>query len=493
MKILNYIGFLFFTTVVLSSCSKDLEVKNMNQPNLVQSMGSGDDVKGIASNLFNGWFEALHSAKNSPAIAVWTMADVGTCSWGNFGMRALSSEPRTNFVNTPNDADRMIVEGLWKNLYSTNSSANDVLLALNNGLEIGEGGIDTKMVEAVSYLNQGLTIGYLSLFFDKVYLVDENTTDVGSLEPVSYVEASNFAIEKIKKAIDIFESETFTLPPTWIPGDSYNSDDLARLAHSMVARLLVYTPRNLAATKAVDWGLVLDHANKGVIKDFAPLADDKTWYSLYQTYTVYSGVGRVDMRVINMMDPTIPSRWPKEGYGYGDNNLEMISSDARADTDFQYLASNSFKPERGEYHFSSYRYARLDQYLETWTEPMRDLTVEENELFKAEANYRLNNLAEAVSILNSGARSTRGNLPDLDASSPDKILDAIMYERTIEIMLTGPGIPFFDMRRNDLLQSGTPLHFPIPAQQLEILQLPFYTFGGTLGVKGEDVSDGGWE
>jgi hypothetical protein len=57
------------------------------------------------------------------------------------------------------------------------------------------------------------------------------------------------------------------------------------------------------------------------------------------------------------------------------------------------------------------------------------------------------------------------------------------------------GIEFFDMRRRNMLQDGTQLHFPIPAQQLDILGLDHYTFGGfdpMVGIPGQDVATNGW-
>ena len=66
----------------------------------------------------------------------------------------------------------------------------------------------------------------------------------------------------------------------------------------------------------------------------------------------------------------------------------------------------------------------------------------------------------------------------------------IFYEKDVELIDTGMGISFFDMRRRDMLQRGTILHFPVPATELEIVQVPVYTIGGN--PDGENVSDGSW-
>ena len=85
----------------------------------------------------------------------------------------------------------------------------------------------------------------------------------------------------------------------------------------------------------------------------------------------------------------------------------------------------------------------------------------------------------------------RGQLPDVAAgTSASDVLWTVFYERDIELMLSGMGIGFFDMRRRDMLQRGTIMHYPVPMTELEIIQVPVYTIGGT--PDGENVSNGSW-
>jgi hypothetical protein len=62
----------------------------------------------------------------------------------------------------------------------------------------------------------------------------------------------------------------------------------------------------------------------------------------------------------------------------------------------------------------------------------------------------------------------------------------------VEFAYTGMGIAFFEMRKENLLQKGTLLHFPIPGKALQSIPATNYTFGGTQGVAGEDYSNVGW-
>ena len=115
-------------------------------------------------------------------------------------------------------------------------------------------------------------------------------------------------------------------------------------------------------------------------------------------------------------------------------------------------------------------------------------------LLEAEAQFRLGNTGAALAILNdpAGARKVRGQLPDV--ADTDDVLRLILDEKDIECFLTGPGVPYFDMRRTDRLQPATLLHFPVPATELEISELPHYTINAVNdGVDGSAGDWSGWD
>ena len=73
-------------------------------------------------------------------------------------------------------------------------------------------------------------------------------------------------------------------------------------------------------------------------------------------------------------------------------------------------------------------------------------------------------------------------------------MKAIHHERVVELPFSSTGLQFYEMRKNNLLQKGTPLHLPLPARTLETFgdPQPFYTFGGPDGADGVNGSNGGW-
>jgi hypothetical protein len=73
------------------------------------------------------------------------------------------------------------------------------------------------------------------------------------------------------------------------------------------------------------------------------------------------------------------------------------------------------------------------------------------------------------------------------------IIDAIHHERQVECYATSGMLPFYEMRKLDLLQTGTPLHLPVPGRILQLFGLTeFYTFGTVAKADGINTSDGGW-
>ncbi len=482
--------------IVSFSCA-DLDIENINKPDRNEVLTNPDGVKGIAAGLFNTWFMQEQHNFGSPGPAMWVMADWGTVTFANYATRDMSEEPRIFFDNQPSYPYQSVTRNFWRYMYSVVTSANDVVFAIDNGLQIGDRGSESMMVKGIGYFMQGLGNGYIGLVFDKAYPSDEST-DYGQLEPTDYKGSINIAISQLENAIEIFDNNTFTLPSEWFNGNEFTNYDMSKLAHSFIARLMVYSARNKQQTEAIDWNQVLDHADKGITSDFNIEGDgngsERKWMSWYKYYMGRPNWGKVDMRVIHMLDETIPPNWPDDGINDLPHEGRIISNDNRIATDFEYNSSNN-RPERGLYRWSTYRYKRLDDYFNAnFFAPVVMMRKAEIDLFKAEALFRLERVGEAAEVINNGTRVTRGGLPPV-GDDADAVYKAIVYERTIELPLTGMGIEYFDMRRTGMLQDGSLLHFPVPAQQLETMQLPLYTYGGInpqYGMPNEDVAVDGW-
>jgi len=479
-RIFKHFNILFLSLFAFVACDieNDLYVDNPESPN--DDILASDPValEATASGLFRSWYMA-DSNYYGPGMALNTMADTSSCSWGNAGMRDLSGEPRAAFNNTSSYGNN-VTRSFFNSLYSVLSDANTIALAVSNGVQFS----DNNLINATAKFAQALAMGTSAMYFDRTWLSDE-TGPLGDKNGANHKDAMTLAITKLDEAIAIAAGNTFTVPANYTT-NAMSSADYAKLMRSFGARMLAGNARTKADRAAADWAKITSYVAGGNSADFSINHDDVNWYDYFKTYLVYPGWARIDLRVINLMDPTYPDYWPA-----GTTILPPATTTDTRIADFQYLNSQNFRPERGSYHYSSYRYARYNTYITQWTVPTVEIPIAELEMYHAEAKWRAGDAAGAAAIINAGTRVQRGGLAPVAATAA-AVEAAIHYERMVEFPLATSGISFFEMRGKDWLQKGTLLHFPVPGSALESIPESYYTYGGTEGVAGADYSTGGW-
>jgi hypothetical protein len=123
-----------------------------------------------------------------------------------------------------------------------------------------------------------------------------------------------------------------------------------------------------------------------------------------------------------------------------------------------------------------------------------DLTVEEMDFLRAEAYIRLNRAADALPIINK-TRIENGKLPAAaltgvsgsrcvprtSSGACGDLMATLIYEKRLETLWLSAGLDYFDGRGFGILVPGTFIHLPVPAVELNAIQLPTYTFGGDAG------------
>jgi hypothetical protein len=491
--------------LVASGCG-DLDITNPNEPDTERALSDPGSVAAIAGGTFRTWFNITQGMESAGPLV--TMADSYTASWNNFNMRLYSSIPRSEWKNSLAEAARTSIEHPWYGYYSALSSANDVLKAIRElGLEINSPE-ETKMVETGAALMQGMTLGYLSLTYDQAFIVDE-TSDLLSLQLQPRDAVRDAAIAKIDDAIALADANVFDTPDTWTNGTSYSNEQISQIANSFGARILAYFPRNAAENATVDWAQVLAYASNGISSgtpfNFEFTGDGGTsWYDEMKAWSNDPTTMRMDTRVAKLLDPaTQVDPWPNPqgnpppnspdkrlGDGtYGSvaqaNATGSLPATARAGTDYAWFAPAIFRPARGQYHQSNIGQIRYD--YAGFSDPagtgggfgtVPQMLAAENDLLWAEALIRTGgNLATAATLINK-TRVGRGGLPPATtADGVAGLLIKLQYEQDIELPGSG-SVPFYNRRRIDGLLPETPRHMPVPAKELGVLQLEFYTFGG---------------
>lgn len=477
----------------------DLEVPNENNPDRERVLAQATDIEGVIGGAMLVWWGG--SQYSSPSWALSTAADEGTMSWGNFGMQQLSSEPRVAWPNDPAWTYRAMTQTPWYGNYGALSSVYDGLTSIAANAEAASQ-IDVNRAKAFAKLVQGMAHGYLASFYDSAFVFDEAVDlekDVLDLKP--YPDVAAAAIAELQEAITIANANSFTIVNQWFDGNPMTNTQLARFAHSLIARLTTQVARTPAERAAVNWSTVISHVDAGITSDIEIVSNtDRFWKSLqwYGYQTTNTTWARGDYKTIGWLDTSGRfATWLATPVAQR-NEFLLDTPDRRIigaggnktdGTDFKYMGPSRFPSARGTYHYSFYGGSRFANYAASnGTAPARWMTTVEMQLIKAEGLLRTGGSTQAVADIINATRVTRGQLPAATAADAN-LMDKLIYEKRIEGYLLCSGCAYFDRRGygprvptgpafHQGPVEGTPTHFAPPGLELNVLQKPLYTYGG---------------
>lgn len=496
----------------------DLEVTNPNNPDREVLATSASDVETLISTSFRRWFN--RSQQNTPSLSLSTMADELTSGFFDFGTQETSREPRDPINNDPIAANPPHMSP-FSTYYSIIAGVNTGIQAVTkHGLKIMDGSTDvTDRAVAFGKFVQGLSHGYVAILYDQGWVhsdaVDSDTIKFGGgstqvhdlIRP--YTEVRDSAIAQLKTALAIAQANTFTLPgdasAEWIPGITMTSEKFAQLINSYIARIMVYSARTPAERAAVDWAAVIAHIDQGITEDFAPSGTPGILQSSYKQFaarqrtTTPGDFARVDYALIGPADLSgafiawYNTPWDDRTPFQITTLDQRIGTGADRGTYIGYHVASIWAADRGTGQRSYYYLHRLGTGTSWQSGPILAMSVTEMDLLKAEGLIRLGRAGEAVPLINR-TREANGGLPPVTVDgvpgdpsnciprkldgSCGSLWDALRYEKRIEGIGIDAAVSFADMRGWGALVVNTPLHFPFPGDELELLQLPFYTTGG---------------
>lgn len=529
---------LFVSLLGATLACDDLEVSNLNNPNRETVVKNSQDVLALISNGLLQWFN--RSAGTSPAVALSVMADEFSTGFADFGGQDLSREPREAINNGVPPANAPPHHVTWPDYYNNIAALNTALQAVavqNLTLRNSAGQDVTTEAHAFAKFMQGLNHGSLALMFDQGYVysesVDPNTLGtsevIGLLRP--YREVLDTALVELDAALQLAGSKAFTYPTTapnlWFLGVPRTNLELIRIIHTYIARLMVYVARSPQERQAVDWNAVIGHIDQGITSDFVVTGVVDVVESSFknraarQRTTTPGDFMRVDYRLVGPADQgsgfidwyALPwaQRAPFRMTNVQDRRIDGLTT--RPTTCQQAPAAAScglymghhnstvFAVDRGLGQRSFYFFHRYGQGTSWQSGPIPLVNLAEMELLKAEGLIRLNRADEAVPIINKyrangqlppvtldGVPGTAPNCtPRRQSGECGSLWDALRYEKRIETLGLEGGPAFYDARGWDFLVQNTPVHFPVPRRDAELLEIEIYTFGGAGGVGGAPV------
>jgi hypothetical protein len=502
----------------------DLDVLNENNPDRDNSLIEPDALEGLIGGSFRTFYNTFYRNGSVNGISMGMHTLVASAIGEEFTTTSytdarcnptaeLATEPRQSINNDPVSCAHAWQASAFDAVYRTLSNANDLLKAIQErGVVIEIDDVDqTERAAAFSKFWQGLSLAILGSMFDRAWIVDEKTPQEAIEDPRGRLELSDHnavlaaGVARLEEAAALaLSSQPFTVSGAWMLSTmDLNNDGLARLARSLAARFMVIGARTPAERAAVNWAKVIQLVDGGITADYtfnmqSPLGSSNT----YLGYAIATSGTRsyADINLIGESDVSggyqawfakpIHQR-EKFTITTPDRRITGAGGPTVQGAYFIYRATDPFDRAYGPYHGSFYQWRRITQ---TGTGNWPTISRTELNLYKAEALARTGDAAGAAALANL-RRIAIGQLPALTATGVPAgatcvprtaagncgtLLDAIRYERQIELAGTFGNYMWMDRRGWGTLPKGTPLHLPIPGSQLAILNIPPYSFGGGL-------------
>ena len=504
--------------LAVSGC-QDLTVENPNAPDRGRATAEPISTESFVATSFRTWWP-VGGHDDYPSWAFSTIAHEITSGFADFGQLELSEEPRSAWNNSEVNQRRFVNETPWFGLYRTISAVNDALEAIDNGLVIVDD-TRTARARAMGKFIQGISHGYLGLYFDRAIIVDERTQLDTIRTPTftPYPQVVQTAVAQIDEAIAAAGTRPITFPADGWLFTPLTRDQFVRVANSFAARLIAYSPRTREERAAVNWNEVIRRIDAGIQQDFAPTAqpdilwdDWKRLVARLRTAGRPSDFGRPSYWIVGPADSSngfvnwaatpVANRMPFQ-VRTKDRRIQGAGGPATPGKYVGYNLNNIFQVARGTYRFSWYYYLRNGTDQSWQNGPQLAMSVAEMDLLKAEALIRLGRASEAVALINK-TRVANGELPPVSLEGPPNepgcvprklngqcgsLWDALRYERGIELLGMSGVIRFFDMRGWGALAEHSITQLPVPGRELGTLRLPNYTFGGPGGESSAPAPD----
>jgi hypothetical protein len=521
----------------LGACSEVLEVQNKNNPDVDRVF---ELPATIEQTLGSGYQQCRNSTIGGGNIyqQMVTMSGESYSQLNNFSMGPVGGIPRGPIQNTRGANFGIFNE--YSSLSRQARTLANALTALDNLLK-NNGSLGTPAqnlrARAWGYFVVGCNLGYLAAIYDSVGIVRPGMPS-DSIPPLSgYKDAMAAALQLLDSAQAIGSNAAsggsggFPTPAAWLSGATLTRENFVRLVRSYKARFRTIVARNPAERAAVDWNAVIADAEAGLTSDIVvtigatsgwnvgfqgvQMHVDAAWH---QVSPMYYGMADVSGGYDTYLATPLNSR----------TYFLIVTPDQRFPQGATRAAQQAASPEPGNYlgrpyiknrtsqdtpgdpwgtsFYNHHRYKYIRNNSNTGLYP-EFLTVELN-LLAAEGYLRTNNISAAAAKIDL-SRVGRGGLPALSgvitsatqliptataggrdcvprvpappaltSTQCGTIFEAMKYEWRVEMAFNRLGAWYFSGRGWGDLIFNTALEYPVPYQEMDARQLPFYNLGG---------------
>lgn len=521
--------------LAVTACSDPLEVRNVNNPDVERAYSSPALIEQLMATSYQQVFNGTHAASDAIIPQMMNMSLENYASVANFGMALRSSIPRSGITNERNN---VVAAGNYRDflVHSRHSrTMSNGIAALDRLIEgggtLGSAGQNNtglnQRARAFGFFALGSALGNLALIYDSAAVVT-NLTPSDEVPPLSgSKDVMAAALRMLDTAQAIAGSSSaasgFPLPPAWLAGATLTQTEFVRLIRSTKARFRASVARTPAERAAVNWDLVIADAENGIQADVV-LQMQTGWgvgFAGSQMH-VEGGWHQMSPMVYGMADTTgayqdwlqtplaqrapFLIRTPDKRFPAGeDRTAQRANSPTKpAYDEFPYIRNRSTQDTPGDpfgnswYDFYRYKYLRDDN----GQGPFPLMTRAENDMLAAEGHLRKNNFAAAAALIDryrvraglpsvAGITSLNQPVPGGNACVPrvpvgpagtttacGNIWEAMKWEKRLETAFSQFGAWFLDARGWGDLPEHTAVEWPVPYQEMDARQKPFYNLGG---------------
>jgi hypothetical protein len=425
---------------------------------------------------------------NAPWINFEIMGEsITSASDATASMFTITREPRPDILDLLAGTTSFSRQA-WTAYYQANAMAVDMTGVIKKAdmtiLDQATGADNTPRALAFAKFIMAMAHLQLALVYDSAAIVGEgiDITDIpvsgeGGIPWSPYPIVMDSGVKYMEEAIGMLEASEYLYPlrrDLWIINQAMTSTQLAKVAHSYLARSLAYVARTPEERAAVDWGHVKEHALKGISSPFGPISRaGNIAYNYVQVATSspnlstpfntgfsFGGAGRIDLRLIGPADTVVnPSgktqyqEWLEKvvrtrrdtvaGFTVRSPDKRIQTPEMSAagtilqkptyfkfTTTLPQTSTAGMPPERGQYYRSNYwtsSRANDDGTQNGGRNSSGNLDLiqikamlpVEIRLLLAEAEFRLGNKAAAAAIVNE-SRVDNGELPPVTVDGPPK-------------------------------------------------------------------------
>ena len=524
VKLNRALSGLLVAVALVAACRDPLMVQNYNNPQRTQVYARPGDVEaliyGSYRSMSNGTFGVDGIGPSARAMS-WENAS----NLNNWGMGPRSAVPRTFIDNGRGNLY------LNENLTEFNSqqraarAAADGLNRLYAGLSLGSASQDAR-AKAFGWFVIGCGLTNVGLAYDSA-AIPSPFDDLSYIPPLSsYTDVVAAALVAFDSALANTANATasFPLPTAWLNGNTTTQAQFRELIYSWKARARADVARDPTERAAVNWTEVHNDAARGLSADFRitvgggsgwTAQTNNQWY-LFQQWTqvnqLIAGMADVSgsyetwLRAWPNGTPfvvlTPDLRWPQ-----GASRAAQQAASPAVPTGRLYFRNRTGADSPADPWSSFYDWYRMKAWADAnYTGPYPVFVKAQNDLLLAEAHLRLPtpDIAEAARLIDltrvpNGLPALVGQVATLNdpvpgggscvprvptrATSPratvcGNIMEAMKWEYRMETMYLSWISQYFASRGWGDLPEGTPIHWPVPYQEMDARRHPFYNMGG---------------